>query len=140
MTAYQAPILLAARVLLSFIFLLSGFGKIADYAGTAGYMEFMGVPSALLPVAIVVEVGAGLAVLVGYQTRIASLLLIGFCVVSGYLFHFLAITGTDAMADLTQQIMFMKNLTISGGFLALIASGPGAWSLDAKVRGVPSLA
>ncbi len=132
MTPIQAPALLAARVLLSLIFIVSGVQKITGYEGTAGYMEMMGVPSILLPLAILVEVGAGLAVLVGWQTRVAALLLAGFSVISGYLFHFAAINGADPMADMTQQIMFMKNVTIAGGFLALIATGPGAWSLDAR--------
>ncbi|HUG63404.1 MAG TPA: DoxX family protein [Methylomirabilota bacterium] len=132
MTQIQAPTLLAARVLLSFIFILSGLQKITGYAGTAGYMEMMGVPSILLPLAIVVEVVGGLAILVGWQTRIAAVLLAGFSVVAGYLLHYAAVNGQDAMADMTQTIMFMKNVTIAGGFLALIASGPGPWSVDAR--------
>ncbi|WP_075218057.1 DoxX family protein [Mongoliimonas terrestris] len=132
MTQFSAPALLAARVLLSLIFILSGFQKITGYSGTVGYMEAMGVPGILLPLAILTELGGGLAILVGYQTRIASILLAGFTVIAGYLFHYAAITGTDAMADMMQQIMFMKNVTIAGGFLALFVSGAGAWSLDAR--------
>jgi putative oxidoreductase len=133
MTQFQAPALLGARVLLSFMFIMSGLQKITGYADTAGYMEAMGVPSLALPLAIVVEVGAGLAVLLGWQTRAAAVLLAGFSVVTGVLFHFNAINGQDAMADMMQTIMFMKNLTIAGGFLAIVAIGAGAWSLDARV-------
>jgi putative oxidoreductase len=136
----QAPALLAARVLLSLIFILSGLQKITGYSGAAGYMDAMGVPSILLPLAILVEVGGGLALLVGWQTRLAALALAGFSVIAGYLFHYLAIGGTDAMADMTQQIMFMKNVTIAGGMLAIIGAGPGAWSVDARVSGKPALA
>ncbi|WP_181705951.1 DoxX family protein [Chthonobacter rhizosphaerae] len=132
MTQLTAPALLAARVLLSLIFILSGFQKITGYAGTVGYMEAMGVPGALLPLVILTELGGGLAILVGFQTRIAAILLAGFTVIAGYLFHYVAITGADPMADMMQQIMFMKNVTIAGGFLALFASGAGAWSLDAR--------
>jgi putative oxidoreductase len=132
MSQIQAPALLAARVLLSFLFIMSGIQKITGYAGTAGYMEMMGVPAILLPLAILVEVVGGFAILAGWQTRIAAVLLAGFSVVTGLLFHYAAVSGQDAMADMTQTIMFMKNITIAGGFLALAASGPGAWSLDAR--------
>lgn len=132
MTNIQAPAMLAARVLLSFLFILSGVQKITGYAGTAGYMEMMGVPTILLPLAILVELGGGIALLVGFQTRIAAVLLAGFSVVAGYLFHYAAISGADPMADMMQQIMFYKNVTIAGGMLAVIAAGPGAWSLDAR--------
>ncbi|WP_425305378.1 DoxX family protein [Chthonobacter albigriseus] len=132
MAQLTAPALLAARVLLSFMFILSGIQKITGYAGTVGYMEAMGVPGVLLPLAILTEVVGGIAVLVGWQTRIAAFLLAGFSVVAGYLFHYAAIGGQDAMADMMQQIMFFKNLAIAGGFLALVGVGAGAWSLDAR--------
>lgn len=136
MAQLQAPALLVGRILLSIIFIMSGWGKITGYAGTVGYMEAMGVPGVLLPLAIVVELGGGLAILVGFQTRIASILLAGFCIVAGYLFHYVAAAAaTDPMAQMMQQIMFMKNVTIAGGLLVLFASGAGAWSVDAKVGG-----
>lgn len=131
--ALAAPALLVGRVLLALIFIIAGWGKIGGYAGTAQYMEAMGVPGALLPLVILTELGGGLAILVGFQTRLVSILLAGFCVISGYLFHFVAITGADAMADMTNQIMFMKNLAIAGGFLSLFAAGAGAWSVDARL-------
>ena len=133
--ALQAPALLLARVLLSAIFILSGFQKITGYAATAGYMEAMGVPGALLPLVIAVELGGGLAILLGWQTRLAAVLVGGFTLVAGYLFHYAAIGGQDAMADMMQQIMFLKNVTITGGLVALFAAGAGAWSVDARVGG-----
>lgn len=135
MNQIQAPALLLSRILLAAMFIPAGFSKITGYAGTAGYMDAMGVPSILLPLVILVELVGGIAVLVGFQTRIAAFLLAGFCVLSGYLFHYVAITGADAAADMTNQIMFMKNLGLAGGFLALVAVGAGAWSVDAKVGG-----
>lgn len=114
---------LAGRVLLSAIFILSGFGKIGGYAATQGYMEAMGVPGALLPVVIVTELGAGLLVLVGWQTRLAALALAGFSVVAAVLFHF-------KPDDQMQMIMLMKNFAIAGGLLLLVAHGAGAFSLD----------
>jgi len=115
------------RVLIAFMFVMAGLDKIGGYAGTQGYMEAMGVPGALLPLVILLEVGAGLAIIVGWQTRWAALGLAGFCVVSGMLFHF-------KPDDQMQMIMLMKNFSIAGGFLFLFANGPGAYSLDNRQK------
>ncbi|WP_026790889.1 DoxX family protein [Pleomorphomonas oryzae] len=135
MDSIKAPALLAGRILLSILFITSGWGKIVGYAGTAGYMEAMGVPSILLPLVILTEFVGGLAILVGFQTRIAAFLLAGFCVISGYLFHYKAISGTagQEMMDMMNWLGFMKNITIAGGFLALLGAGAGALSADAKL-------
>jgi putative oxidoreductase len=121
-------ILLVARVLLSFMFILSGVMKFGSIGGTAGYIASVGLPAAtaLAWLAAIFETFAGLAILVGYQTRIAAYLLAAFCVFAGYVFHF-------NPADQMQFISFMKNLTIAGGFLALSESGAGAWSVDARM-------
>ena len=111
------------RVLLSLIFIIAGAGKIGAYAGTQGYMESMGVPGMLLPLVIALEVLGGLAIIVGWQTRVIAFLLAGFCVVSGVLFH-------GNIGDQGEQIQFLKNLGLAGGFLFLVAHGAGAWSLD----------
>lgn len=138
---------LAGRVLISVMFITSGWGKIAGYAGTAAYMAKAGVPGALLPLVILTELGGGLAILVGFQTRIAAFLLAGFCLVSGVLFHYLGAQAIDTqMAGVTdpaqlaalgqaktgQMINFWKNVSIAGGFLAFSAFGAGAWSLDGR--------
>jgi putative oxidoreductase len=115
---------LAGRVLISAIFILSGFSKIGGYAGTQGYMEAMGVPGALLPVVIVTELGGGLLVLAGLWTRLAALGLAGFSIVAAVLFHF-------KPDDQMQMIMLMKNFAIAGGLLFLVAHGAGAFSIDA---------
>jgi len=115
----------AGRVLISAIFLVSGLGKIAGYDGAQGYMAAMGVPGALLPLVIALEVGGSIAIILGYRTRLAAFLLAGFCIVSALIFH-------RALGDQVQFIMFMKNLAIAGGFLLLVARGPGEWSLDAR--------
>lgn len=116
---------LLGRILLSVIFIVAGLGKITGYAGTQGYMEAMGVPGALLPLVIAVELLGAVAIILGYQTRIAALLLAGFSVLSAILFH-------ANFADQTQSIMFMKNLAMAGGFLLLVARGAGGWSLDGR--------
>lgn len=128
----QAPVLLVARLLLAYIFIIAGWGKLTGYADSLGYMAAFGVPGALLPLVILAELGGGILLIVGFQTRIVSLLLAGFCLISGYLFHLVAMTGADAGADVVNGIMWMKNVAMAGGFLALFAAGAGAWSVDAK--------
>ena len=118
---------LFGRAGLALIFIISGWGKIAGYAATQGYMEAMGVPGALLPLVIALEVGGAVAIIVGWHTRLVAFLLAGFSVVSALIFH-------SALGDTTQFILFMKNLAMAGGFLFLVAHGAGDWSLDARRR------
>lgn len=115
---------LSGRVLISGLFLISGLGKIAGYAGTQAYMAAVGVPGALLPLVIALEVLGAIAIIVGYRTRLVAAGLAVFSIVSGVLFH----GGGDQM----QQIMLMKNVAIAGGFLFLVARGAGEWSVDAR--------
>lgn len=115
-------LLLAGRVLMSAIFITAGYGKITAYAATQGYMESMGVPGALLPLVIALELGGGLALLLGCQVRLAALALAGFSVASALLFHL-------DFADQMQSIMFMKNLALAGGLLYVTAAGAGALAL-----------
>lgn len=117
---FSAPL---GRVLIALIFVISGIGKLGAYSGTQGYMESMGVPGMLLPLVIALELLGGLAIIVGWQTRVVAFLLAGFCVVSAVLFH-------GNVGDQGQQIQFLKNLGLAGGFLFLVANGAGAWSLD----------
>ena len=111
------------RLLIALIFVISGVGKLGSYAGTQGYMESMGVPGMLLPLVIALELLGGLAIILGWQTRLVAFLLAGFCIVSAVLFH-------GNIGDQMQQIQFLKNLGLAGGFLFLVAHGAGAWSLD----------
>ncbi|MGG6463635.1 DoxX family protein [Solilutibacter silvestris] len=115
---------LLGRVGLSLIFIISGFGKIAAYAGTQQYMESQGVPGVLLPLVILTELGGGLAILSGFFTRWVALALAGFSVISALLFH-------HNFADQMQAINFWKNIAMAGGFLVLFANGAGAYSIDA---------
>jgi putative oxidoreductase len=114
---------LCGRVLLALMFVVSGYGKIGGYEGTQGYMEAMGVPGMVLPLVIVLELGGGLAIIAGWQTRIVAALLAGFCLVAAIIFHL-------DFADPMESILFMKNLSVAGGFLLLAAYGPGALALD----------
>lgn len=116
---------LSGRILIVLIFIISGFSKIGAYEAMQGYMTAMGVPGALLPLVILTELGGGLLVAFGLFTRYAALALAGFAIVSAVLFH-----GNSA--DQVQQIMFMKNLAIAGGFMLLVANGAGKISLDRR--------
>jgi putative oxidoreductase len=116
---------LLGRILLMTLFLLSGLGKISAYTATAGYMASVGVPGALLPLVIATEVLGSFAIILGWQTRVASLLLAGFALVSAMLFH-------NNFGDQIQMIMFLKNVSIAGAFLMLAANGAGPLSLDAR--------
>lgn len=122
----NAMLLLFGRIGLSLIFIVSGSAKIAGYAGTQAYMEAMGVPGALLPLVIALEIGAGIAALAGAFTRWAALALAAFSILTAALFH-------ANFADPTQAIAFWKNVAIAGGLLLLAAHGPGAISIDARV-------
>jgi putative oxidoreductase len=122
LTLYSAPV---GRVLLSLIFLLSGIQKLGDYAGSQQYMEAMGVPGILIIPTIALEIGGALAVMIGWRARAAALLLAGFCLATAAIFH-------SNFADQMQTILFLKNLAIAGGFLLIVAHGPGAFSLGRK--------
>jgi putative oxidoreductase len=118
---------IASRILMSQIFLLSGFGKIMGYGATQGYMAKMGVPGELLPVVIAVEFGGGLALLLGFQTRIVSFGLAGFCIVSALIFH-------NNFADQMQIINFLKNMAMAGGLLMFTQYGAGSLSIDNRAK------
>ena len=121
-------ILLAARVLLAFIFIMSGWGKFFAIEGTAGYISSVGLPAGTLLAigAAIVELVGGLFILFGFRTREAAWALAAFTLLAGFLFHY-------QPADQMQMISFMKNVAITGGFLALSMIGAGALSVDARL-------
>lgn len=115
---------ISGRVLLSAIFISAGVSKLgAGFEGTQAYMNAMGVNGSLLPLVIATEILAGIALLVGFGTRIAAFLLAGFTLLAAVVFHF---DFTDQM----QSILFMKNLAITGGLLTVFAYGAGDLSID----------
>lgn len=118
---------LVGRALLVTLFLLAGTNKLGAYEGTAGWMEAMGVPGAMLPLVIFAEIVGALTIVVGFQTRLAALGLAVFSVTSALIFH-------NNIADQAEFLNFFKNLAIAGGFLMLAVNGAKAWSLDAKLN------
>ena len=129
---FQNVFAVLARVLLAALFLPAGISKIVGFAGTVAYIGSVGLPLPELGagIAVLVEVGGGLALLAGYQTRLVALLMAIFTVVAGVFFHAFWTAAPEQL--MVQQIMFMKNIAIAGGFLALTAFGAGALSLDAR--------
>ena len=118
---------LGGRVLLATLFLVAGLGKISGYAVTAGYMTVAGLPSVLLPAVIATEVLGAIAIVAGWQTRITAFLLAGLTVLSALFFH-------NDFGDQAQSVMFLKNVSIAGGFLLLVANGAGRFSVDARAK------
>lgn len=118
--------LLIARIFLGLLFLVAGLGKLGDVAGFGGYMASGGVPAILAWPVVLFEIFAGLALMIGLQTRIAALALAAFCVLSGLLYHF-------DPADQMQMTQLLKNLGLAGGYMALWVAGAGHWSVDAKL-------
>lgn len=115
-----API---GRILLALMFVLAGLNKISGYSGMQGYMDSMGVPGALLPLVIVLEVVGGLILMLGWHTRVTAFLLAGFTLLATLIFH-------SNLGDQTQFLFFMKNLSIAGGLLLVVSHGAGPYSVD----------
>lgn len=140
MTINKDITLLIARLFLSFMFILAGFGKLGDPTGTAGMIAGAGIPAptALAYLAGLFELVAGIAILIGYQTTIAAILLALFCVFTALVFHSgtIAVPGwnEDALGliNMFNGLIMQKNLTLAGGYLALAAAGAGAYSVDAR--------
>lgn len=133
-------ILLAARILLAALFIVSGVFKFVDIPGTTGYIAAYGLPMPMILAWLsgIFETVAGLAILVGFQTTLVSYALAAFCIVLAFIFHTSPINipdfpeGANAMLTQFNQVMLLKNLAIAGGFLALAIAGPGAISIDGR--------
>jgi len=119
---------LLGRILLVAIFVQSGVGKVLHPGQTMGYMAAAGMPltGLFLVLAILSELGGAVSLLLGLLTRWGALVLIIFMIPTTLIFH-------GHVSDQMQMIMFMKNVSMTGGLLVLMANGPGAWSLDARL-------
>lgn len=118
-----APVL--GRLLIAIIFIMSGFGKLTDFAGSVGYAESIGMPLPQLgiAVAILVEFFGGIALVVGFKTRWVAAAIAVFSVVAAFMFH-------AHFDDQMQAINFWKNVAIAGGLLQIVYFGAGPLSLD----------
>jgi len=121
---------LVGRVLLALIFVTSGFGKIGGFEGTAGYIASKGlpIPQVLAALTILIELGGGILLVVGWKARWAALAIAGFTLLAAFIFHnYWAVPADKRMAE---YISFWKNVTIAGGMLMVFAFGPGRYSVD----------
>ena len=133
-------VILIARILLSFMFVFAGFGKVTDPAATAGLIAGAGLPAstALTYLAGLFELTTGIAVLVGFQVRIVGWLLAVFCVFTGVVFHLPTVNVPDFPAAANGWINglnfvnFLKNVTLAGAYIMLATNGAGVYSLDAR--------
>lgn len=127
MNKVQNSAVLIARILMPILFIVAGWGKMHAYSATAAYMASAGVPSFFLPLTILLEFGGGLAIMFGFLTRTTAIITAVFTVLTALLFH------VDFSVPVN-QMMFMKNLSIAGGYLVLFAFGPGAFSIDRLLK------
>ena len=121
----SSVVALVGRALMCAIFVESGLAKLLSPAATIGYMAHLGLPlpPAAYAVSVVVEFGGGLAILLGFQIRIVAAIMAVFCIATALIAH-------NDMADRMQEINFMKNLCMAGGFLQLVAWGPGRYRVS----------
>ena len=124
---HSAWIATVGRLLIAVIFLISGFGKITAPEATQAYIASAGLPMPMVAyiVAIIVEVGGGILLVVGYQTRLVALIIAIYTIAAAFAFH-------NQFADQNQMIHFLKNLCIAGGLLQIVAFGAGSLSVDGR--------
>jgi putative oxidoreductase len=131
-TTAQNALNLAGRVLLAALFLPAGISKLTGFEGTVGYIASVGLPLPAVGavLALLVEIVGSVALIAGFGTRIAALVLALFTLVASFFFH--AFWAVPADQAFMVQLLFFKNVAVVGGLLTLAANGAGGWSLDAR--------
>jgi putative oxidoreductase len=121
---------LIGRILLALMFVVAGVGKIGGFDGTVGYIASKGLPLPVVLAAgtVALEIVAGVALIVGYKVRWAALALAAFTLLATVIFH--AYWAMPAEQQMVQQLMFLKNIAVTGGLLMVFALGAGRYSLD----------
>jgi len=114
-----------ARILMAFVFIMAGTGKLGNVEGFGQYMATGGIPAILAWPAVLFEIAAGLALLVGFQARLVGLALAGFCLLTALLYHM-------QPEDQMQMTIFVKNIGLAGGYLMFFVYGAGKYSLDER--------
>ena len=129
---WKNPLDLLGRVMIALLFVPAGLQKISGFAGTVGYAASVGMPMPQVAVAVglVIEIVGGLAILLGWQTRWAALILGFFTLVASFFFH--NFWGVPAEASMMQQLLFWKNIAVVGGLLGYAAHGAAGWSVDGR--------
>src|SRR5690349_10254036 len=123
----QQYVLLLARLMMAFIFLFAGYNKASNIVPTEQVMQVLGLPGFVAYLVVLTEIGGGLLLVLGIYTRVAALVLAGFCMLTALLVHF-------HPSDPGNMLHFMKNTCMAGGFLALAAAGGGKLSLGEKLK------
>lgn len=128
----QNPLAFVGRLLLAALFLPAGIDKLTGFAGTVGYISSVGMPlpTVAAALALAVEILGGLALVFGFGTRIAALVLAFFTLVASFYFH--AYWAVPADQQMVMQLLFLKNVAVVGGLLVLAAFGAGGWSVDGQ--------
>jgi putative oxidoreductase len=128
----QDTLALIGRILVAYLFIPAGIGKLMGFGGTVGYITSAGLPlpEVAAAIAIVIELGFGIALLLGFKTRWTAIVMAAFTVVTALFFHKYW-SAPDAM-KMMQQINFNKNMAIAGGLLAIAAFGAGRFSIDKR--------
>jgi putative oxidoreductase len=131
----QDPLSLIGRLLMAWLFLPAGIGKILGFSGTVAYIASAGLPLPAVGavIALLVEIFGGLALILGFQIRIAAIILAIFTVAASIFFH--AYWAVPADQQMVTQLLFNKNVAVAGGLLLVAALGAGGWSLDARRAG-----
>ena len=125
MTSYMQLFSPVGRLLIANIFLIDGINKISYYEGVAEWMFLKGVPEYLLPLVILLEIGGALAIIMGWRVKLFSLLFFVFCILTAIIFH-------SDFTNNMDKVIFMKNMSMAGGFLFLFLHGGGDFSLDKR--------
>lgn len=128
----QDTLALIGRILVAYLFIPAGFGKLMGFSGTVGYITSAGLPlpEVAAVIAIIIELGLGIALLLGFKTRWTAIVMAIFTIVTALFFHKYW-SAPEAM-KMMQQINFNKNMAIAGGLLAFAAFGAGRFSIDKK--------
>jgi putative oxidoreductase len=121
---FANPLDLIGRLLVAYVFVGAGFAKIGGYEHTVAYMESVGLSGGLLPLVILTEVGAGILLALGYQTRVAAIVIAGFSILAAIFFH------SDWSVE-ENMFSFLRNVAITGALLSYASAGVRGWSIDA---------
>lgn len=126
----QNPLALVGRLLLASLFLPAGIGKLMGFAGTVGYISSVGMPlpAVSAALALTIEILGAIALVLGWGTRFAALVLAFFVLVASFYFH--AFWAVPPEQHMVMKLLFTKNIAVVGGLLVLAAFGAGAWSMD----------
>lgn len=127
---WRDELILLARILMMVLFVMSGWGKITGFQGTVGYMASTGAPMPMVAaaVAVVMELGVGIALLIGLWTRPLAILMALFVLGTSFIAH--SYWDMEGAMEAANKIQFYKNLSIMGGLFLLAATGPGRYAVQ----------